>query len=75
MSKEKKPRKRKNPVKPVPVEPPVEVERPTPEAAVLVRERPRPALFHLIEGLRLAVGALLDLADTMAETIQGLSKP
>jgi hypothetical protein len=96
MSKEKKPRKRKDPVRPEPVEPDEPIERQTQEKGALVpparrpptaigadtlppgepprarppmREPQRPALFHFVQGLRQAIGALLDLADGLAEAI------
>jgi len=32
-------------------------------------ERPRPALFQFIQGLRTAIGAMLDIADAAADAI------
>jgi hypothetical protein len=60
MSKEKKPRKPKTQPKTdlVPVPPPL------PE-----RVPQRPALFRFIQGLRQVAGALLDLADGVADAI------
>ncbi len=36
---------------------------------VPVRQRRRPALFHLVQALRLAAGAVIDLADAAADAI------
>lgn len=46
--------------------PPREPPRPRPNP---LPERYRPALFRLVQGLRLVVGAIFDLADAAAEAI------
>jgi hypothetical protein len=73
MSKNKSPRKRKEPTeKPAVAEQPkaelVPVARePQPEAAP---ERALPALADIVQAVRMAVGRVLDLADAAAEAIK-----
>jgi len=48
-----------------------EVERQTQEKAELVaaEPHPRPALFRVLQAVRAAVGAVLELADAVAEAV------
>ena len=79
MGKGKNPRKRREAVSNEPANtpplPPREprhlapAPRPSPQREPVVSERPRSALLGLVSAIRLAVDALLDLADAAADAI------
>jgi hypothetical protein len=48
---------------------PAPAPRPSPQREPVVSERPRSALLGLVSAIRLAVDALLDLADAAADAI------
>ena len=68
MSKGKTPRKRKSPASDE-AQPPESLPVPSPQRRPEVSEHRPPALIDLVRAIRVAVGAVLDLADRAADVI------